>query len=156
MRLNFRVELTPRDIKSHLTKFQTNIPRRELDTFMRRIAKETEITMKKKVPVRSGKLRNSIKTITRDTKSGQVDLRSKIQVGTRLPYARYIDQGTKSSPGRYVPFLGRRLVVNRPGFGLHPGVRGRNFLRDTKREMDGKSRDMINDFVKSWGEKLRR
>lgn len=44
------------------------------------------------------------------------------------PYARYVDQGTRPSPGRYVPALGKRLV-NARRMGMHPGVRPRHFVQ---------------------------
>jgi hypothetical protein len=82
-------------------------------------------------------------------------MRSNIQVGTNLPYGKFIDQGPAPSEGRFVPVLGRRLITPGPGFGSHPGVRARNFISATKLEMDVKIGGMIAKFLNDWRRGLR-
>ena len=56
-------------------------------------------------------------------------------VTSHLPYARYVEEGTNPSPGRYVPDIGKRLVkpsVRNPTIGWHPGQKAQwFFLRGT-------------------------
>jgi len=61
-------------------------------------------------------------------------------VAVTAPHAKFINDGTRPSPGRYVPILDRRLVGLRvarkeKGFipfniGWHPGVRPRHFFEN--------------------------
>jgi len=74
---------------------------------------------------------------------------SKVRIVTPVPYASYIEEGTRPSPGRYVPYIcrtglapqtargtspnipGRRLtsrVAHRKDFGTHPGVPAFRFV----------------------------
>jgi len=79
-------------------------------------------------PYRTGRLRGSIRTKIGDMCA---------EVGPTVDYAPYLEYGTRPSPGRYVPAIGKRLVdASLPYFGMHPGIRGRHFVERTREEME--------------------
>ena len=114
------------------------------------VAAFAQKTMKALVPVRTGRLRNSIMIFSKTTRGGATDLRSTIRVGSRLSYAGFVDKGTKSSSGRFVPALGRRIHT-----GTHPGVRPRNFVEKTKVKTDKFVNKSIRKVFKKWARSWR-
>jgi len=44
------------------------------------------------------------------------------------PHARFVNDGTGPSPGRYVPAIGRRLVDTARNIGVHPGIKASHFF----------------------------
>jgi len=83
--------------------------------------------MRSIVRVNTGKMRNSITVTGKKKTGGGWDRRSSISVGPTVSYSIYVDQGAQSSPGRYVPVLGRR-VDN----GTHPGQQPQHFIQQTE------------------------
>lgn len=140
---------SPRNYPAKFQQWRTVVGRQELDKFTRKMAITGLRIMKKHTPVRTGRLRNSVKIFAQETKGGQIDLRSRIGIGSVLPYFSYVDKGTKQSDGRYVPVLGRRIST-----GLHPGVRARNFVDKANKEISMKIPNEFEKYLKKWGDKL--
>ena len=86
--------------------------------------------VKRSAPIRTGRLRDSFKSNKKIRKSPLVGT---IEVFSNLPYARFVDEGTKASPGRYVPEIDRRLTISR--IGIHPGIRATNFLKNSQEKV---------------------
>jgi len=75
-----------------------------------------------RAPFREGVLAASI-TIERQG--------DRILIGPTVPYAYYVTKGTKPSPGRYVPAIGKRLVNPKlPHFGMHPGIKENPYIKE--------------------------
>ena len=52
------------------------------------------------------------------------------QVGTNVKYGRFLEEGTRSTPGRYVPKIGKRIST-----GTHPGIKPRPWMTLTNKRM---------------------
>lgn len=63
---------------------------------------KAETYAKKKCPVDTGNLRNSI--------THQMEGDKTVAIGTPVEYAPYVEFGHHQQPGRYVPAIGKRLV----------------------------------------------
>jgi len=75
------------------------------------------------------------------------------RVGTAVPYDKFIDGDgmTASSPGRYVPAIGKRLVMpskRNPSIGTHPGSRQTPFSRRTAERMVREAEVMLDEMVR--------
>ena len=80
-------------------------------------------TMQGNAPVRTGALRSSIVARVEGLR---------VSVGPTVPYAPFLEHGTRPSPGRYVPAIGKKLVNPQlPHFGMHPGIRATHFVDRT-------------------------
>jgi len=55
------------------------------------------------------------------------EMGDKRRVVVDSPHARFVNDGTGPSPGRYVPAIGRRLVRGE-NIGMHPGIRASHFF----------------------------
>ncbi len=103
---------------------------------------------------RTGTLINSVGIIRKITASGGTSLRSRVLVGATARHASYHDGGTKPSSGRFVPFLGRKLITKRGGFGIHPGVRAIKFTEKTIAQVNAilpaKSGEMLSKWKMKW------
>ena len=145
------LRLRPGNAISRLVKWRTVQAREQLDQLMGKYEEFGIKTLKKYTPVKSGRLRNSITTIEKKkTSSGNIDMRSGITIGSRLPYGNFVDKGTKSSTGRYVPVLGRRIST-----GTHPGVRARNFTAVANKKIQSEGNRMFDQFGRNWRRSLR-
>ena len=71
------------------------------------IGGKAERYAKKRCPVKTGRLRNSITHVT--TKEGKDTV---VNVGSNVEYAPYVELGHTQEPGRYVPAIGKRLVAD--------------------------------------------
>ncbi len=145
----FRVRITPRDIRKSLGRARKQL-RPHVQKMVKELADFGVSTMRANVPVRTGRLRTSIRILSRSS-SGGFDLRSSIFIGSILPYAAAQDIGAKPSSGRYVPDLGRRISSGR-----HPGFKGRNFSAITQRALLDKSRVAIDKLVAKLKRDVRR
>jgi len=117
---------------------------------MGKVERESVTILKKYTPVSTGKLRNSMRSLSKTPAGQGIDLRSGIKIGSMLPYANYVDQGTNSSQGRYVPVLGRRITT-----GTHPGVRARNYVQAAIPKIEERTRMILERFEKDWRKGLR-
>ncbi len=151
----FVLKVNPRDFAARLTRTRAVYDSRSRET-IDKVANFTVKVMKSFTPVRTGRLRDSIQVQKKRTTKGATDLRHSIEVGSPLHYFTFIDRGTKSSPGRFVPFIGKKLTTIRPGFGFHPGVQAQHIIDKTQakvRELtDVELTKMLRSWVKSdWG-----
>ena len=90
-------------------------------------------------PYRTGRLRGSIRTKIGDMYA---------EVVPTVDYAPYLEYGTRPSPGRYVPAMGKRLVNPAlPGFGMHPGISPRPFVEPTRAEMEAFGRRVAEGIL---------
>lgn len=116
------------------------------DQFTRQLTDNAIVIMKSLVPVASGHLKNSIvATGIHETKSGGLDRRYNVSVFASAFYARFISQGTRSSGGRYVPELDRRIET-----GDHPGTRADNFLVETAIILEIRAKEIGNRLYGTW------
>jgi len=82
-----------------------------------------ESEMRIRAPYRSGGLESSIKTFVQPPQALITPL---------APHAVFLERGTRASPGRYVPAIGKRLInPELPHFGMHPGIRATHFVEQT-------------------------
>ncbi|RLG45127.1 MAG: hypothetical protein DRN81_02685 [Thermoproteota archaeon] len=66
------------------------------------------------------------------------------------PYAKYVVTGTRRSPGRFVPAIGRRLRTpsrTNPTIGYHPGTRANPFVARAVRKAREKLRKIITRLL---------
>ena len=96
----------------------------DLPRFIRACLEEAGAIVKQEMeanaPVRTGALRSSIRVFVEG---------NSVSITPTVPYAIYVNEGTRPSPGRYVPAIGKRLVnPTLPSFGMHPGVMGQHFV----------------------------
>ena len=145
----FSTSFTPKDIIRRIGNWK-DYPRKNINTVMSKIEREAIQELRSNVPKGTGKLQRSIKSLSRTTATGNFDLRSAFIIGSPLSYTKYLDAGTKPSPGRYVPVLGRRITT-----GMHPGTRALNFMQSTKNHMEPRINNLMEDFMKKWRDNLK-
>jgi hypothetical protein len=143
------MRINPRNSVELLTLWRKSTSASVFNRAISKIERMSIKELKLRTPVRTGRLRNSMTTLLKTPSKG-IDLRSGLKIGSRLPYGKFVDQGTKRSSGRYVPVLGRRVKT-----GSHPGVRARNFVQASKPIIEEKSKMILEQFMKEWRSKLR-
>jgi len=90
-------------------------------------------------PYRTGRLKSSIQVKVGDMEA---------TVGPTVDYAPYLEYGTRASPGRYVPAIGKRLVnPAHPSFGMHPGIKPQPFVEPTRVEMEAFGRRVAEGLL---------
>ena len=144
-----KVTIIPRDIGRRLGRARAAM-RPSVRVAIDNLGKFGVSTMKSLVPVRTGKLRQSIRIFNKTTSLG-ADLRANVSIGSLLPYAAAQDTGAKSSPGRYVPVLGRRITTGR-----HPGIKGTNFTQKTQQALLGRANIEVDRMIAKWKSIVRR
>ena len=145
----FRVKIIPRNIAKRLGNARRRL-RPRIKDMVRDLGTFGVITMRELVPVKTGRLRSSIRVLAKTTGSG-IDLRSSVKIGSTLPYAASQDIGSKASQGRFVPDLGRRITT-----GTHPGVPATNFSEKTMVRILAKAEAEVNKLVNKWKVDIRR
>ena len=112
------------------------------------------------VPILSIAVRNSIGILTANTSASTVPIKSGTLIqsfragysngglngswGPHTSYAAAVEFGMPSSPGRYVPAIGRRLKnPNNPSFGVWPGFKGRQYM---EKIIDGSTVGIADEF----------
>ena len=145
--LSFRIR--PNNLSDQLRRWRQVTTPAHFNRAMDKIGREGVRILKQHTPVRTGRLRNSIRILKKTPAKG-IDLRTGIQIGSTLQYGRYVDQGTKASTGRYVPVLGRKITT-----GVHPGIRARNFVQAARIPIEERARMIIEEFQKDWRKSLR-
>jgi len=90
-------------------------------------------------PVRTGALKGSITVILGEGNAW---------IGPTVPYAGFVEFGTRPSPGRYVPAIGKRLVNPAlPHFGMHPGIRATHFVERTALAAEPQVAEVFNRIL---------
>ena len=88
---------------------------------------------------RTGRLISSIQTKVSENEA---------TVGPTVHYAPYLEHGTRPSPGRYVPAIGKRLINPAlPSFGMHPGIKPQPFVEPTRVEMEAFGRRVAEGIM---------
>src|SRR3990172_7417472 len=64
----------------------------------------------------------------------------------------YIDRGTKESPGRYIPVLGKRLTnfPDSADFGFHPGIAAQNITNSVQKKIEKETGIKLEKMLRSW------
>ena len=132
MKPSIRITLTGRPVT--INRLASNVKRakfnagKEMKTMSNALQRFAIKTMKAEVPVRTGKLRQSIKTIIKtDIGYGGDSPRSVREIGATARYSGYVTRGTSSSPGAFIPRLGKRGIR-----GFRPGTPANNFVARTR------------------------
>ena len=103
---------------------------------------EAKEIVKRKIPIRTGRTRRSItarRELNVNTTSGR------IIISSRSGVLKFLDKGTKPSPGRFIPILGRRIRT-----GTHPGIRGLNIIANAKKDIENLSKKSIKDMKRAF------
>lgn len=143
------IRVTPSNFNHLLKQWRVSDSRKTFNQILDKIGKQSITILKRHTPVSTGRLRNSMQVLSKNNASG-IDLRSGIKIGSTLPYATWVDQGTKASPGRYVPVLGRRVTT-----GTHPGVRPRHYVEAAIPNIEERTRMLLERYEKDWRRSLR-
>ena len=151
----FVLKIDPKDFATRFQKVKNNYSDQSR-TLMEKSADFAAKVFKESVPVRTGRLRNSIRVMKKTSSRGFADLRYGIEIGTPLNYYRFIDQGTRASPGRYVPFLGKRLIAEQGGFGFHPGIKAQNITTSVQARVERDIGVNLEKTLRSWRDKWNR
>ena len=86
------------------------------------------------IPVKTGNLKNSrIREVHGNTGS----------VIVTADYARYVNDGTGPSPGRYVPAIGKRIRT-----GMHPGIKGQHYAEIAAQNAYSRIQTFVQDLLK--------
>lgn len=97
------------------------------------IEKQGLVIIKNNTPKATGNTANSW------TSSSQiVSGNATIKYTNPLPQARFLNTGTRPSPGRYVPVLDRRIRT-----GTHPGIQGTKYIDRSGNEITNVAREKI-------------
>jgi HK97 gp10 family phage protein len=138
-----------RELDAFLQTLSVKVEKNILRAALRAGANEFKTEAQAKAPVKSGKLRRSLKVST-GSKGGRVT--AKLKVGGKMaPHAMLVEYGTK--PHKIAPKNGGGLLIggNVVGEVNHPGARARPFLRPS---FDGKSAAAIGAVAAKIRERL--
>ena len=119
---------------------------RVVERFIERLADRTEEVMREKAPERTGRLKQSIRKIVKP---------SRAVIGPTVPYAIYVEYGTK--PHEILPVHARALrfeVEGRIVFAArvwHPGTRPQPFVRETAEQIREEVSEVFHDILVSEG-----
>jgi hypothetical protein len=137
-------EQLAKNIRAHLAQERSSVNKPEL---MSKVVLTIEGNVKRVVPVRTGTLRRSITSRVEDGGNRGV-------VGTNVPYARPVHEGSK--PHIIRPRRAKALRFQAGGetvfakFVRHPGTRGQPFLAEGLR----RSRATVDRLLQQAGERL--
>jgi len=156
--VNIRVVARFGDIERYLVALPGKM-KREIDDFASEIAVGGRRAVKKHVPVRTGRLRESIKSGVVSRVSGSAIPEKVVVIYSDSSYWHHVVFGTEPSHGRYVPAIGKRLVtgvrVLASGFiqtgmdiGIHPGIRPNRFFEKGFVEYWHTVKNMMRDVAR--------
>lgn len=91
-------------------------------------------------PKRSGYLASSVEAI------GD---KNETFVRPTADHAKYVISGTRESPGRYVPAIGKRLVNPKRNIGTHSGMKANPFVERAFERLLGESQQILERLVRS-------
>jgi len=149
-RLKITLTMKPKNPGRKFKKVPKDLQRE----FVKQISKLEQNALKivrRNTPVRTGRLRDSFRSNKKIRKS---PLTGTVEVFSNLPYAKFLDEGTQPSIGRYVPQIDRRLTISR--LGIHPGIRATNFLQKSKAEVFSITNRVHRDLQKGVNRSLTR
>jgi hypothetical protein len=142
---SIKIKFTPKNpgkpFAKILPKFQT-----EWEREMKEFANRSKDILKKNIPVgtrrRNARSRSTRESVTVTTSLSKQNLRGSFRISGNKTL-KYLDQGTKPSPGRYVPVLNRRIKS-----GMHPGVSPLNIIRKSRKDIENDAKTTINNLKK--------
>ena len=141
-----RVTFTPKNpgvnFKKILPKYRQKWKKRMFD-FRNSAKKALQI----RIPVRTGRTRSSIQA---RTKLNNQNMSGTITVGSDSPVLKFLDKGTRPSPGRYLPLLGRRVTT-----GIHLGIRALNIISQAKHDIDNLSKTVVKDLKRDFKKSIK-
>ena len=73
-----------------------------------------------------------------------------VTVGSDSPVLKFLDKGTRPSPGRYLPLLERRVTT-----GIHPGIRALNIISQAKHDIDNLSKTVVKDLKRDFKKSIK-
>jgi len=73
-----------------------------------------------------------------------------MRVTPMAEYAQYVVSGTGSSPGRYVPVIGKRLVTEKKNIGVHPGIQPNPFVDRALDRLLTESEALLEQVVRAF------
>jgi len=107
----------------------------EFRDIIRQSPKAVQRRSKQFAPVQSGRLRT-------DIQSEVIENDMMGRVYNDVTYAIYVHEGTRPSPGRYVPAINARVKT-----GMHPGQRPQQYMRQALDYVRGKSSDILANRI---------
>ena len=118
--------------------------------FTREAIIKTVTAMKGFAPVKSGALKNAIGVRgLSETKSGNIDRRFSLSVGSTVKHSGFVTRGTGPSPKRYVRAINKRVKS-----GTHPGTPVNTYVLKTalfmKDSLPSLGRAVYGRWAKSW------
>jgi hypothetical protein len=138
------IQLDIKEALSLLNRLQSRIPQVERQ-YLEQAGRLTVREMKVRAPVRTGRLRQSIRAIIR--------MRS-VEVSPHVPYRVYVEKGVRphavlpKRPGGVLAFQtkeGETVFTRRI---RHPGFPGRFFVRDTQMAVRPRLRLLLQDIIR--------
>ncbi len=146
------VKIVPKDAGRRLERILPEFQKRMVKE-MRDFAKTSKKAVVDKIPTgRRRDHRRSLSTkrsiIVKSTFK-KSNLRGTIRI-TGNEVLRFLDKGTRRSPGRYLPFLNRRVKT-----GFHPGIRGLNIIQEARNVIENDAKDRIRKLKREFGFSIR-
>jgi len=123
--------------------------------FLRRVGEAGVETARQECPVRTGRLRDSIRYTISLVHPPTVTIEATAMKPDKgIRYGIFVERGTAPSPGRYVPAIGKRLVRpsrRNPRVGEHPGTPANPFMFRTLLDLEHRAipsiiQELISEF----------
>ncbi len=140
-----KITFTPTDLR-----LRRVFPRfgRATSKRIRRLKDDSLKAFTSKVHSRSGRTVRAIKTKVNLNKK---TLTGEIVIDYSATAIKFLDKGTRPSPGAYIPMFGRRYKKDNPNKrGIHPGIRATNIvdraLADIEILIDKTARNIEKDW----------
>ncbi len=148
-----KVKLVPKDAGRRLERILPEFQRR-MAKEMKDFAKTSKQAVVDKIPVgRRRDHRRSVSTkrsIVVKSSFKKSNLRGVIKI-TGNEVLRFLDKGTRRSPGRYLPFLNRRVKT-----GFHPGIRPLNIIQEARNVIENDADNRIRKLRREFGFSIRK
>ncbi len=148
-----KVKIIPKDFEKRFDKIFPEFQRR-MEKEIRDFAKTSKQALVDKIPTgRRRDHRRSLstkKSIVVRSSFKKSNLRGTIRIfGNEV--LRFLDKGTRRSPGRYLPFLNRRVKT-----GFHPGIRGLNIIQEARNVIENDANNRIKQLQREFGFSIRK
>lgn len=142
-----KIKIIPKDYKKKLDRIFP-VFRKAWEKEMKSFAESSKKALVDQIPLgrrkdhrraRSTKQSIVVKTSLRRTKmEGTIKI-----TGNQI--VKFLDKGTRSSPGRYLPFLNRRVKT-----GFHPGIRALNIIQEARNVIENDTKTRIRNLKREF------
>jgi hypothetical protein len=144
----FTLRFTPKDPGAAFEKIIPKfLPKWEDE--MKDFANTAKGRVKDRIPVgarrRHGRQKSTKATIGVKSSFNKKTMNGSINI-TGSEVVKFLDKGTKRSPGKYLPFAHRRLRQGQPNIGFHPGIRALNIIQEAKNDIENDAKDTIKQL----------